>query len=79
LPTGSLARLNQAGDLAGSNNSIYRAALEETTLAARDRKVFTYTHKPVLGETPVAIENRAAIAKANAADNQSIRQQSLAR
>jgi hypothetical protein len=65
LKHGSLARLNQAGDLPGIGNNIDEHALEQLTLASGGKKVFTYTHKPTLGETKPAVKNRSAIAKAN--------------
>lgn len=66
LPEGSLWRHNQAGDLAGSGNGINNTKLKSLTKANEGRKGFTYSHKPVLGETIQAANNRLAIRDANA-------------
>lgn len=66
LPTGQLWRHNQAGDLPGKDLRIARRALDAIVRANRGRRGYTYTHKPVLGATRIARDNRAAIAHANA-------------
>ncbi len=69
LRVGTLWRHNQAGDLPGKNNEIDGVALAELVTANRNRKGFTYTHKPVLfGQCDKATvkANRKAIEHANA-------------
>jgi hypothetical protein len=39
--------------------------LRELVRANKGKRGFTYTHKPVLGTSPVAISNRAGVADAN--------------
>ena len=60
LPAGTLWRHNQAGDLPGMGDIIDTAALASLVSANRNKKGFTYTHKP----TKTA--NVAAIKDANA-------------
>lgn len=57
LPPNSLWRHNQAGDLAGENNTVDGAALAQLILANRGRRGFTYTHKPGAREA-LAMANR---------------------
>lgn len=59
LPSGSLWRFNQSGDLPGKNNAIDVKVLSEIVRANKGRKGFTYTHKPL---TP---RNLKAIQEAN--------------
>ena len=66
LPMGQLWRHNQAGDLPGKDKRIARRSLDAIVRANRGRRGYTYTHKPVLGATRLARENREAIANANA-------------
>lgn len=47
LPAGQLWRHNQAGDLPGEGDTINDAALGELVKANRDKRGFTYTHKPM--------------------------------
>lgn len=63
LPDSSVVRHDQAGDLPGHGARIDVAKLRRlaAAMAARDKKAFTYTHKPL---TPA---NAEAIADANAA------------
>jgi len=65
LPKGQLWRHNQAGDLAGIGNAIDASALAELVRANHGRKGFTYTHKPVTGDSEQARANRAAVLSAN--------------
>ena len=60
IPTGTLWRHNQAGDLPGVNNRINATALRELTRANNGKRGFTYTHKPTTGK------NLKAIREANA-------------
>jgi len=69
LPRGQLWRHNQAGDLPGQNNRIDVDALRLLVEANKDKRGFTYTHKPVIdgqANAKVIAENRAAIAHSNA-------------
>jgi hypothetical protein len=61
LPKGTLWRHNQAGDLAGTGDTIDVAALAALVSANNGKRGFTYTHKPT--DSP---NNRDAIAHANA-------------
>lgn len=65
LHRGTLWRHNQFGDLAGAGNRIDAKALAELTAANRNKRGFTYTHKPVVSGADAA-NNRAAIQAANA-------------
>ena len=65
LPEDTLWRHNQAGDLPGIGDAIDVPALMEIVAANDGRRGFTYTHKPVAGDTPIDRENRLAIAEAN--------------
>jgi hypothetical protein len=73
LKAGQLSRLNAAGDLPGLNNDIDRPALQALTLAAKGKRLFTYTHKPITLRAArrgnASIEtvraNRAAVSEAN--------------
>lgn len=60
---GQLWRHNVAGDLFGENNEIDRPALVELTKANKDKRGFTYTHKPVLlsQDKKWAAKNRTSI------------------
>jgi hypothetical protein len=64
LPRGQLWRHNQAGDLPGTGRRIHARSLEGIVTANRGKRGFTYTHKPVLGNQPSRLANRAAIASA---------------
>ena len=65
IGAGQLWRHNQAGDLPGSGNRIAGKMLSQLADASRHAKGFTYTHKPVIGESATARANRAAIRAAN--------------
>jgi hypothetical protein len=65
LPDGILWRHNVAGDLPGDRDAIDPAALVSLVAANRGRDGYTYTHKPVLGDSPQARHNRVLIAMAN--------------
>lgn len=62
---GQLWRHNQAGDLPGVGNRINSRQLFQLVRAAGTSRGWSYTHKPVLGETPTATRNREAVRKAN--------------
>lgn len=63
---GQLWRHNQAGDLAGNNNTIDTDALKQLVEANKGKKGFTYTHKPVLDKQgDDAASNRDAVKYAN--------------
>jgi hypothetical protein len=53
-----LWRYAQAGDLPGYGPQIDATLLEELVAANTGKKVIAFTHKPVLGDDPVAVENR---------------------
>lgn len=61
LPRGQMWRHNQAGDLPGKGNRINAKELRLIVEANRNKRGFTYTHKPVLGDQPTRVANRAAI------------------
>lgn len=65
LPDNQLTRLNQAGDLPGKGNRINGKQLAAIVNAGKGKRFFTYTHKPVTGNRPVAKANRAYVAHAN--------------
>ena len=65
LPRGQVWRHNQAGDLPGAGNSIDPEGLAALVEANRGKRGFTYSHKPVLGESNLATSNRASIRFAN--------------
>lgn len=62
LPDGTLWRHNQAGDLPGQGPDIDAAKLGQLVAANKNKRGFTYSHKPI-GHAG----NAAAIAAANAA------------
>jgi hypothetical protein len=64
LRPGRLWRYAQAGDLPGYGPHIDGALLEELVAANTGRRVIAFTHKPVLGGSPVATENRRLTAAA---------------
>ncbi len=65
LRKGTLWRHNQAGDLAGENNSIDRAKLRQLAAANKGKHAIVYSHKPVLpGQAPESAANLAAIREA---------------
>jgi hypothetical protein len=66
LKPGTLWRHNQAGDLPGIDSHIDESELASLVAANRGKRGFTYTHKPVLGDSSLARANRAMIADANA-------------
>ena len=55
-------RYAQAGDLPGYGPQIDGTLLEEVVAANAGKNVIAFTHKPVLGDDPVAVENRRLIA-----------------
>ncbi len=64
LQPGRLWRLAQAGDLPGCGPEIDGAFLQELVAANTGKNAIAFTHKPVLGDDPVAVENRRLIAAA---------------
>ncbi len=67
LPKRTLWRYAQAGDLPGADDMIDAELLWQLVIANRRKRVLAFTHKPVLGDDPVAVENRRLIAAAVAA------------
>src|ERR1700757_4652154 len=59
-----LWRYAQAGDLPGYGPQIDGALLQELVAANAGKNVIAFTHKPVLGDNPIAIANRRLIAAA---------------
>jgi hypothetical protein len=57
-----LWRYAQAGDLPGYGPQIDGTLLEELVVANAGKNVIAFTHKPVLGDDSVAVENRRLIA-----------------
>src|SRR5258707_11308224 len=64
LRPGRLWRYAQAGDLPGYGAEIDGALLDELVAANTGKNAIAFTHKPVLGDDPVAVENRRLIAAA---------------
>jgi hypothetical protein len=64
LRPGRLWRYAQAGDLPGYGAEIDGALLDELVAANTGKNASVFTHKPVLGDDPVAVENRCWIAAA---------------
>jgi hypothetical protein len=64
LRPGRLWRYAQAGDLPGYGAEIDGALLDELVAANTGKNAIAFTHKPVLGDDPVAVENRSLIAAA---------------
>ena len=62
LKPGRLWRYAQAGDLPGYGAGIDGDMLQQLVAANAGKPVIAFTHKPVLGDDPVAIENRRLIA-----------------
>ena len=57
-----LWRYAQAGDLPGYGPQIDGTLLEELVAANTGKNVIAFTHKPVLGDDPIAVENQRLIA-----------------
>src|SRR5260370_752682 len=64
LRPGRLWRHPQAGDLPGYGAAIDGTLLEELVAANTGKNVIAFTHKPVLGDDPFAVENRRLIVAA---------------
>jgi hypothetical protein len=64
LRPGRLWRYAQAGDLPGYGAEIDGALLDELVTANIGKNAIAFTHKPVLGDDPVAVENRRIVAAA---------------
>jgi hypothetical protein len=64
LRPGRLWRYAQAGDLPGYGAQIDGDLLRELVAANTGKRVIAFTHKPVLGDNPVAVKNRRLIAAA---------------
>jgi len=65
IAPGSLWRHNQAGDLPGDGDDIDSKMLSQLVRAQAGRRGWTYTHKPVVGDSPQSSGNRAAVRFAN--------------
>lgn len=65
LPSLQLWRHSQAGDLPGEGDVIDAEDLIKLVEANKNKKGYTYTHKPVIGDTELAVSNRAAVLNAN--------------
>jgi hypothetical protein len=65
LPKNTLWRHNQAGDLPGIGDDIDAASIRNLIHANKRKRGFTYTHKPVTGNSATAINNALLIAEAN--------------
>jgi len=76
LRPGRLWRYAQAGDLPGYGAEIDGTLLEELVVANAGKQAIAFTHKPVLGADPVAVENRRLIAAAIRLHGQSLGRQS---
>src|SRR6201981_1583910 len=64
LRPGRLWRYAQAGDLPGYGPQIDATLLYELVAATSGKNVIAFTHKPVLSDDAVAVENRRLIAAA---------------
>src|SRR5271166_2053988 len=64
LRPGRLWRYAQAGDLPGYGPEIDGELLNELVAANTGKNAIGFTHKPVLGDDPVAVENRRLVAAA---------------
>jgi hypothetical protein len=64
LRPGRLWRYAQAGDLPGYGPEIDGALLDELVAANTGKNAIAFTHKPVLGDDPVAVDNQRLIAAA---------------
>jgi hypothetical protein len=64
LKPGRFWRYAQGGDLPGHGAAIDRNLLQELVAANAGKRVIAFTHKPVFGNDPVAVENRRLIAAA---------------
>ena len=64
LRPGRLWRYAQAGDLPGYGPQIDGELLGQLVAANTGKNAIAFTHKPVLGNDPVAVENRRLIAAA---------------
>jgi hypothetical protein len=64
LRPGRLWRYAQAGDLPGYGAKIDGALLDELVTANTSKNAIAFTYKPLLGDDPVAVENRRLIAAA---------------
>jgi len=65
LPRNQLWRHNECGDLPGNNLIINSIMLMRLVAANKNKKGFTYTAKPVLGESETNKRNRTLILYAN--------------
>ena len=65
IQPGSLWRHNQAGDLPGEGDDIDSHMLRQLVRANQGKRGWTYTHKPVTGNTPQAVGNAASVRYAN--------------
>jgi hypothetical protein len=65
LPDNQLTRLNVCGDLPGTGNRINFKQLNKLVKAGKNKRFFSYSHKPVEGDSYVAKNNRNYIKFAN--------------
>lgn len=65
IPVNQIWRHNQIGDLPGKGNRVNSTQLKSLVMANKDKKGFTYTHKPVTGQTKTVKSNRKIIKFAN--------------
>jgi hypothetical protein len=65
IAAGSLWRHNQAGDLPGEGDDIDSRMLAQLVRAQAGKRGWTYTHKPVVGNSPQSVGNAAAVRYAN--------------
>jgi len=65
IAPGSLWRHNQAGDLPGEGDDIDSGMLAQLVRANQGKRGWTYTHKPVTGNSPQAVGNAASVRHAN--------------
>src|SRR6201981_1401498 len=64
LRPGRLWRYAQAGDLPGYGPQIDAVLPQELVIPNAEKNGIAFTHKPVLGDDPAAVENRRLVAAA---------------
>jgi len=65
LPAGTTVRGSQAGDQPGENDEIDREMFAEMVESCAHLDAYSYTHKPVLGDSEIEKSNREMIKFAN--------------
>lgn len=63
LPENQLLRINSAGDLPGKSNRINGKQLNKLSKVLKNKRPIIYTHKPVIGNSYTARQNRSHIKK----------------